>query len=234
MLDTFVSQYAYLEQLQSQNATWIKRRRTLSESEVTTHKVTLLGHGLQPTFGDIGVSNLLVVNPTTGSVGDRTLERIVKTKCWAVGSFRYYRPELDVDDESMNRYIKKIRQQLLLHGLRINPTHIWAAIPWSWLIDWFTNIGDIIARADEAWNDSMVARNLYVMKRTEIKVVQTHWLNTYSGPLTFKAERNVVTKLRRLADSPFGFVLGGALSQHQLSILGALGMGRGVSFTRSL
>jgi hypothetical protein len=38
------------------------------------------------------------------------------------------------------------RNQVL--GLRVNPADLWDAVPWSWLIDYFTNIGDVLEAAN--------------------------------------------------------------------------------------
>jgi hypothetical protein len=126
-----------------------------------------------------------------------------------------------------------VKRQLLLFGLRINPTHLWQIMPWSWLIDWFTNLGDIIARVDEQFNDGMVAKYLYVMRSQNTTIRSNHSYNFWSGTQTFSFERSLLTKQRRSADSPYGFVLGGDLTTSQWSILAALGLSRNVRFVKT-
>jgi hypothetical protein len=72
------------------------------------------------------------------------------------------------------------RNQIL--GLRFNPADFWEAIPWSWLIDYFLNIGDMLesSRAQVGLKFSRIN----VMCTQKI-VVHTESTNVYSG-LTVK------------------------------------------------
>lgn len=230
MIDTVVFYKQYLDDLIAQNNTWVRKKRTLEEEEVGTTISVFPSPGLQP-FGE-GLLQMCRTDEN-GTVGERALLKTVKRKVWAVGEFKFYRPEFDPVNEDFFSALMTVRRHMILHGLRINPSHIWQAIPWSWLIDWFSNLGDLIERLDEQYNDGMVSRYLYVMQSQSISWKSFHSYNFYSGPLQVTNERVAVTKQRRHADSPYGFVLGGSLSPTQWSILGALGLTRNVSFTRT-
>jgi hypothetical protein len=96
---------------------------------------------------------------------------------------------------------------------------IWEALPWSWLIDWFTDVGDYL----QASNNSIayLSTPVNVMTHTEtIKSITPIYPNWIKGPVSFYGGRT--TKRRQLsAISPLSASLP-ALSGRQLSILGAL------------
>jgi len=127
-----------------------------------------------------------------------------------------------------------VNRQITASGLRINPLHVWKAMPWSWLVDWFVNISKLIERADDIAFDGMVTKYLYLMHHKTIRINSFHRLFFGSGDLSFETNRYVDVKQRKSSDSPYGFVLGGDLSTTQWSILAALGLSRNVKLSRSL
>jgi hypothetical protein len=50
-----------------------------------------------------------------------------------------------------------------LMGLDVTPAYVWNALPWSWLIDWFTNAGDCIQNLDSGVADRCFADCFYGM-----------------------------------------------------------------------
>jgi hypothetical protein len=68
------------------------------------------------------------------------------------------------------------RNQVL--GLRFNPADFWEAIPWSWLIDYFLNIGDML-EASRAQVGLKISR-INVMCTQKI-VIRTESTGVYSG-----------------------------------------------------
>lgn len=52
-------------------------------------------------------------------------------------------PELDYD-------IYKDATSLVL-GLRLRPRLLWDAMPWTWLFDWYTNVGDFLQATDNSY-----------------------------------------------------------------------------------
>jgi hypothetical protein len=104
-------------------------------------------------------------------------------------------------------------------------------IPWSWLVDWFSNAGYVINNLDAGVADRLAADWFYMMRKKE-HVVETQLSIPLYGPdrnpvvLQGTATQKSFSKVR-LRGSPFGFGLSeDSLSPMQLSILGALGMSR--------
>lgn len=137
---------------------------------------------------------------------------------------------LDLDESSL-------RDQLELHvfGLAqsdISGSLVWNLLPYSWLVDWFTNIGNILDTVRNFQSAGMQVNWAYV------KVVQEYFQKyRFFGEITSAAaiasntspiRYTVASKqlyVRRLRATPFGFQVGfDQLSASQLSILGALAM----------
>jgi hypothetical protein len=99
----------------------------------------------------------------------------------------------------------------------------WELLPWSWLIDWFTNIGDYIGSR----NNSVPAvhSNVCIMRNfeTEHRVSRTDSINEIEGgdgTVIYETKaRSVVSGPSITAGLPF-------LSAGQWSILGALALNR--------
>jgi hypothetical protein len=156
----------------------------------------------------------------------------VSDRVWAVGYFKYYRPELDLGNPEFYSLVNTVRRRILLHGARINPSHLYQILPWSWLIDWFVNLGSLIENLDAQANDSVVSKDLCIMREKITQVQSVHSAYFYSGTVQFTTSRTITSKQRNVASSPYGFVLGGDLTPSQWSILGALGLSRSVSFAK--
>lgn len=156
---------------------------------------------------------------------------IVKTtldhsdKVWFSGRFRYWVPNIDTSD--WERSAKR-----MLFGAVPTPETVWELMPWSWLIDWFSNVGDVISNISAHAIDNMAADYAYVMRENTWRwsTVTTSYLATFpdGAPITASAsfERFLETKTR-ISGSPFGFGLQlRDLSGSQLAILAALGLSR--------
>jgi hypothetical protein len=230
LCDTVIFAKQYIDQIVAENNTWVKRSRSLEVEDTTTKLQSFLGYGLAPSGIDIFQ---LCKLDSSGAAGRWELWQDVHRRVWAVGEFKFYRPEFDPIQPDQYEQIVHVRRMITLLGLRINPTHLWAAIPWTWLIDWFTNLGDLVRRVDEQFNDGMVSKYLYIMQQKTTTVRSIHSIFFWSGTKELSFQRTISSKQRRFADSPYGFVLGGSLSASQYSILAALGLSRNVHFTRS-
>ncbi len=221
----------FLNQITRENNTWVKKYRILSESESSSRIYFVGGPGCKPTG-----ANIDAICAPLWEGGPRSTYEVfsdVNTVIWAKGLFKYYRPEFDSSMPYYGSTFNKLHQQMLINGLTINPSHIWKAIPWSWAVDWFSNIGSIIDRSRQIAEDGLVSKYLYLMHHQVKRIRGLHKYNFYSGVKVFQSNRLVETKQRKGADSPYGFVLGGDLSLTQWSILAALGLSRNVNFAKS-
>ena len=125
---------------------------------------------------------------------------------------------------------------MALFGLNPTPSLLWEVLPWSWLIDWFSNVGDVVSNMSSNAVDNLVAHYAYVMRTQTVQTTYTAYYKCDTGTTgaykcsggegTCTATKLTVTKSRAKA-TPYGFgVSFGGLSAYQVSILGALGMSR--------
>jgi hypothetical protein len=113
----------------------------------------------------------------------------------------------------------------------ITPMDLWQLAPWSWLVDWFFDIGGQL----DAWNSATSNRilSLYAYGMRDERLTTTSIVSnitplsgvTYTGPTTCFTQ--IVTRRRqRIKANPFGYTLNplSSLSAGQMAILGALGL----------
>jgi len=143
---------------------------------------------------------------------------------WFKGAFTYHLP---TGYSSRNQMIRAAAQSDRLFGIAPTPEVIWNLTPWSWAIDWFSNLGNVISNISDMITDGLVMRYGYIMEHTVSKSTYTFAPEGSSesdgggvSPLTFVTE----TKKRRQAN-PFGFGLNwDGLTPRQLAIAAALGI----------
>jgi hypothetical protein len=121
-----------------------------------------------------------------------------------------------------------------LMQINITPSTLWQLTPWSWLTDWFADLGGSVASMEAAVSNRVLSTYLYAMEHTETSVDSSlaairprlaGW--AYYGPSSYH-QRLTYTRKRRIRANPFGFT--GSSSTHltgeQGAILGALGLTR--------
>lgn len=208
-----------LEWLKRNNGKPIRREVTLLEDTTTTGP-TIYG---TPSHGHFW--------PIIGSAnwaGNQYayLSSVTYTKIWASARFRYWLPPGPRDIEWDRNMLRR------LYGISVTPSVVYNMIPWSWLIDWFTNLGDIIANLDSGVADRLAADYLYLMGTVErisrLDVTGNLYLDRTSGPMAISASTtNTFKHKKRIKGDPFGFNTNpSSLTVWQLSILGALGLSR--------
>lgn len=150
---------------------------------------------------------------------------VLTDRVWASARFRYWLPPGPQD------IVYKRRLLAGLYGLDLTPSVIYNAIPWSWLVDWFSNVGDVIDNLDAGVADRLAADYFYVMR--EVKGVRSRTVNISYQRRTGEevpatgTSFNTSRYFTRLKGDPFGFNTNEQmLSGMQLSILGALGLSR--------
>lgn len=215
----------YAAQIKRDNAQWVKRFRSdqiLETNNVIGYDTSV--HGCQPS-GLAYTWNM--INHDLPKLYTCTIQDI--TEVWYEGVFKYYRPEFDDSVPSSNSMYGDISRQMTLYGAHVNPTVIWKATPWTWLIDWFSNAGDAIQRAQDWATDSVVSKYMYLMhhRRRRFDVRSQFTTKTDNGKHDLHWYRSADIKRREVAGSSFSFVLSGDLSARQIAILGAVGLSRG-------
>lgn len=206
-----------LANLRKHNQKWLRRGGTLSESHTSS----------TPNMG--AVIKFQPSNYATGPYYYRD-EVSYDSKVWFAGCFRYFIPGLDDPKWGTARALRR------LWGLNLTPSLVYELVPWSWLVDWFSSVGDVISNYDSITFDNMAAKYAYVMHYTKTTSRRTaffrsRWSTSY--PINYaysnqKVEATVETETKaRAVASPFGFNLNlPDFSAWQVSILAALGISR--------
>jgi len=148
-------------------------------------------------------------------------------RVWAAAQFKYHLPPGPRDIEWKRRQLEAI------YGLYPSPAVVYNAIPWTWLIDYFTNLGHVVDNLSSTLEDRCAADYFYVMNQSTDWCTNDQTVHFYPVGKPGQIETHVVpsihtrsTKLRLRGD-PFGFgTPENSLSGVQLSILGALGLSR--------
>lgn len=165
----------------------------------------------------------------TSFTGAYTWRRKTTTEYWFSGAYTYF---YDQGQDLWSRARQAEQNMNALFGLRINPQLLWELAPWSWLVDWKTNVGDVMTNLSAFSRDQLVLRWGYVMATETI--TDTHsvrcGLRGYEGRTLSESFTTVVKK--RVKATPYGFGLDPDwkdFSVRQLAILGALGVTRASS-----
>lgn len=200
-----------------------RRKGILLDTETTTTG-TLTGYGLQ--MSRIGTSPgsydqaVPFFFPSSGP--NPSYVDVYRKKVWLSCAYTYYMEDLD-------RYFHNSwvgRAEGLL-GLQITPEVIWNLAPWSWLFDWFGNVGKILHNISQVQQYNQVLRYAYLMCQQKVsrsvdRGAVPDWSGASVGP--FVTQSSSVRK-DRLRASPYGFgVSASSFNPKQWAILAALGL----------
>jgi len=200
----------------------VRRRVSMQDNrEVTLHSSSV------DTFGSGSTMYPLLVTQCYGRGTTQELERVSHSKTWCEGSFSYMLPPGPRD----LKWRKKMMRRIM--GSRITPDVAYELIPWSWLADYFTDLGQFVKAVSSGVADRCYANYAYIMKTesfvgtysTTMKV-RTNLDATSITEVQSSNRQEQVSKMRVPA-SPFGFGFKQSdLSVRQAAILGALGLSR--------
>lgn len=236
----------HMAQIVRENGKLLTRRATLSSTS-TLEAGKTLGE-LQPvnqsdsvtpgntTWSQVnGVPFFAVWGPPTGSFPGTTYRMVTREttqKEWFVGKFQYFIP-----NTSSSQWTANARRALF--GANPTPAMIWELTPWSWLIDWFSNVGDVISNlSPNAVGSAPLLGQSGVNRHTKTTIRYINVSNVSPDPSgqsrwqpgTFvcTAVETNESKVRIGSGNPFGLNVSlGSLSPSQLAILAALGLSKG-------
>lgn len=209
-----------MNQLLRDNGRRVRRKVILqdesSDPEVLASNYNVGSTGVSPSFVTQYYSQLPLA----------TYTQYIQQRWWATAQFRYWLPAGPRDIA----YKNKLKRYLW--GLS-TPTasQLYNAIPWSWLIDWFSNLGDVIDNLDITIADRVAADRCYIMREYTNRIVTDTSVGFYrrdGSKVKFRGT-SVSTRLskNRVKGDPFGFhTKESSLSGVQLSIMGALGLSK--------
>lgn len=216
MLENFRDRKKLIEQLRRDNGRPVRRGGTVMKTESTN---TTTGSS---TFGGLvypALTTQLYAEPEKTFTTTK-----VEEKYWFSARFRYWIPALL--DESRGALQGQENINRILFGASITPRTLYQLTPWSWLLDWTSSAGDVIANMNDSL-DNLTADYAYAMghKVTTVQYVIKGRLKNGEPYETSCTSTNEV-KMRNQA-TPFGFgILPGTLSLKQSAILAALGYTR--------
>jgi hypothetical protein len=180
----------------------------------------------------LGLGDYFNTSPLGGTL---VTHREKSYRRWFKGAFTYHLPsELD----SWRAMMGASSSAHHLLGTSLTPEVLWELTPWSWAIDWFTNVGELINNFSNFEVGGLVMRYGYMMEESINKVTYTlidssGLQNYFEGaykPVPLSAVSPVtietVTK-QRVPATPYGFgIEWSKLSTLQIAILAALGITR--------
>lgn len=160
-----------------------------------------------------------------GQAGPRVITISSTKRTWFAGEFVYTYPS---EDAAIPLQIAAGARQLL--GIDLTPETIWNLAPWTWLADWFANVGDVVANFTAIGSDNLLMRYGYLMQEAKQVWLHQHFgvsipsegisNATLSGTFTQSAKT-------RIGASPFGFGLTSQdLDARQIAILASIGFTR--------
>jgi hypothetical protein len=220
-IDTYHDTAKIIQGLSDENGQWVRRRATLKSDTVTT--IYGQGTGIPGwLFPDATFNSGWLTGPATYSLRDE-----VTTNVYGVGKFRYYRPEFDRELPDYLSTLNAVKRRMTIYGLRVSPSNIYKATPWTWAIDWISNVGTYVDRVNDILVDSIAAQYFYCCQSVYVKRVWEVSLPFNTGTVHLKFQRIIDTKERVEGTGPFGFNLTLAnLTPRQIAIAGALGITR--------
>lgn len=217
MVQTQQTMQKRLKQLLRDNGKPVRMRRELAHS--TTEPLVSSGTSygnISPGFGSTGFYR---------KQGLWTSTEYTTNRVWASARMRYWLPGGPRD------IAWKRSMMFRLYGLRPSPRAVYNMIPWSWLVDWFTNAGSCLENMDAGVADRLAYDYCYVMREWQSVRLMTgaaHLYHKGGSPYDIElSSTSVATSRGRGYGDPFGWASKESdLSSTQWAILGALGLSR--------
>jgi len=157
----------------------------------------------------------------------QTLHTKSTTRRWFSGTFVHY-PNKAYDSFLGKRVAQKRGDIDKLFNLTLTPNLLWELAPWSWALDWFSNIGSVVSNFTAFELNGLIMKYGFIMEETSAKetlFMPDTGLTGVTGPPP--NVYNESCKKRRKEANPFGFGISwDGLSPKQLAITAALGITR--------
>jgi len=205
--------------------------RILSEYRRNANRKIRRGYDFPTTVTTRQGSGAIQIHPAQfGLFSQGTVSETTTTRRWFRGAFRYYLPSTD---SYQGRVRQKLQEANHLFGVLPTPEVIWELTPWSWAIDWFTNVGDVMSNISSFITDGLVLQYGYIMEHRSVRgdvTVNVSPSDVKAYGLTGSVlKRTYVREYKcRYPANPYGFGIDDtSLTKRQLSILGALGLSKG-------
>ncbi|DAD51425.1 maturation protein [ssRNA phage Esthiorhiza.3_9] len=117
----------------------------------------------------------------------------------------------------------------IIFGVDLNISTVYQAAPWSWALDWVSNVGDTLQNVVSAQEDGLIMKYGYVMESREIQNLLTLSSIRFTWPETdFTTTQSFVRESKaRVRATPFGFGLDlSTFTPRQWALISAIGISR--------
>lgn len=209
-----------IRQLVRDNGKPVRRRGVVETVESSTSTTSTAKYG--------ALSYPILPSQFYGSLESEMNQNVsLKIRYWFSGRFRYY-----IDGRLSGLTEKQLSDAALrrLTGTDFDHvgryvTLVWELMPWSWLIDWASNVGDVLANASAAATDNLIADYAYIMGEYEHTTSTDVTVRMLHGATCYCNRTRVQISKQRSGASPYGFGLGDSwLTPRRSAILTAIGM----------
>jgi hypothetical protein len=211
-----------ISQVKRDSGRYVRRRAQLQGSSTSIDRGFASGSGVRfPSFYSIdGADQFYSYRVPETRVVDN-----YQSEVWFSGAFTYHLAQAHSFLGKMERYEQLAQASL---GTRFDESTAWQLTPWSWMVDWFADVGGFVHNVDMFSSDNLVMRYGYVMHRTTCtRVYSTSGLILRPGATAPTGFSDFLTSTRkeRMRASPYGFGVDlSGLSPRRLAIIGALGL----------
>lgn len=172
-----------------------------------------------------------VVNAYFGWYAKQTIDLHV------FGNWEYFIPMPEEFDSRLNRYIENAKR--VLSGSKFDESVAWELTPWSWLVDWYIDIGGILHYQLAVNENRIVPLSTGYSLSRNVSMGVTYRGQAYNAtgvsspytwtPLMFQggSATAVYRQTSRRKGSPYSMSPTWSLTSQQWAILAALGLTRG-------
>lgn len=201
------------EQLVRDNGKPVRRKGAIfSDIDTSSTPLEISGAGVD---WNTPVLQTWCYGGSSGFTSSRSTTTTVEQKYWFSAAFRYYLAPM-----GSTRFNEQIAR--IIYGVDFSPRVAYELLPWSWLLDWATNVGDNISNFTETFADGLVADYAYCMGHYRM----TSQLTTF-GPLSTCNYYEISEVKARDQATPYGFGLATSdFTVRQKAILAALFLAR--------
>jgi len=206
-----------IAQMERESGKYTRRRRSLPPERNVTEQVRRV-----PAESAFFGPYQSYVNSGNG-FRNQTVTDVTSRDVWFAGAFSSYTDPGITLAGKFKKY-EALANELL--GTRLTAETIWNLAPWSWLVDWVTDVGTVISNANELQEDGLVIKYGYLMvKSTTIRTVTAEgWFQGQFSPISV-ANTYVCERKERFRATPYGFGLKlEGFTPRQWAILGSLGL----------
>lgn len=215
MLKVVQDSYAILAQYQRDDGRHVRRSKSYPQliSKVDNPVVTQLSH-MGSTYDPYQLLASLSMSTTTTQ------------KIKFSGAYTYHIP---VDNSLLGKAAKYAALADKLLGIGLTPDRLWNLMPWTWLVDWWAEIGPALEARQALSTNGQVLQYGYLQRKTTVLKSYDYTLRPYNGVSGVRRTAYLrLTKKERVRATPFGFGISDeAISAPQMAILSALGISLG-------